>query len=195
MTIREERAAKAAAMRARGMTGSQIAEAMGVRPKTVYSWLDDPDGSKLAARKDSYRGTCEECGGPTDGSYGPGKAPRVCLTCITWTEEAVIEAMRRWADANGGLPPRMVDWRPSGPGHPVATARVIKRIGWNELLLRAGFELRCDRRPETQTEMERLLREGWSVREVAERFGCVPENVYFRLHTRGLRVSDLRRAA
>lgn len=33
------------------------------------------------ARKETYRGTCEECGAPTNGCNGPSKASRICATC------------------------------------------------------------------------------------------------------------------
>lgn len=65
------------ALRSEGLLMRQIAERMGVAVSTVDSWLNDPDGSRLRARKDSYRGTCEVCGARTDGSAGR-RAPTRC---------------------------------------------------------------------------------------------------------------------
>jgi transposase len=75
---RAEKALRARALRARGMHVRDIAATMGAAPGTVRAWLNDPDGSKLRARKDSYRGACRECGAPTDGSSGRQSAPTLC---------------------------------------------------------------------------------------------------------------------
>jgi transposase len=193
VTIREERAARARELREQGLPVRVIADRLGVRPKTVYVLLSDPDGSKLKARKDSYRGRCGECGKATDGSNGSAQAPELCRDCRGWGEEGIVEAIRRWADEHGGLPPTGTEWRASGPGHPCA-ATVSVRLGWNRALLKAGFDLRVDRRPGTQETVERMLREGASVRDVAEHFGWSKQAVYRRLRYRGLRVADLRQA-
>lgn len=79
---RLENAAEAAELRGHGLLQREIAERMGVSIKTVNAWLKDPDGSRLKARKDSYRGRCEDCGSPTDGSNGSSKAPRWCSACV-----------------------------------------------------------------------------------------------------------------
>ncbi|MCW3018618.1 MAG: hypothetical protein JWN10_926 [Solirubrobacterales bacterium] len=194
MTVREERAAKVRKLRDEGLLLREIAERLGMAKSTVRELLVDPDGSQLRARKDSYRGTCRSCGGKTDGSGG-FKAPVECIACITWTEERVVEAMQRWADEHGGLPPRTDDWKTAQARYPQAGVHVIKRIGWNELLLKAGFKLRRDCRPETQVEVERLLREGWTARDVAQHFGWTEANVHVRLRTRGLTVKQVREAA
>jgi transcriptional regulator with XRE-family HTH domain len=93
---RLEKATIAQGLRAQGLLQRQIAERMGVAIQTVDSWLNDPDGSRLRARKNSYRGACEQCGAPTDGSNGPGKAPKLCLAC---SSDAHAERMRTaWAE-------------------------------------------------------------------------------------------------
>lgn len=83
MSTRAERVAAAARLRADGLLLREIAERMGgVSVKTVSDWLNDPDGAKLAARKESYRGSCELCGAPTSGHNGRGpRAPRYCAHC------------------------------------------------------------------------------------------------------------------
>jgi hypothetical protein len=167
---------------------------LGMAQSTVSSLLSDPDGSLLRARKDLYRGKCQECGGRTDGSNGRAKAPSICKACIEWSEEACIEAIRRWAAEHGGVPPRKKDLVRAPQGYPSAQT-VETRIGWNEALLKAGFAVHMDRRPETQAEVERLVAAGLTQKEIAERFGWSPSNVSARLRYRGKSVAQLREAA
>lgn len=83
MTVtRARRLEQIRALRARGLTYKEIAAELGVKPTTVRNTLYDPDGSKARARKASYAGVCVECGGPTDGSNGAGKAAMRCLPCV-----------------------------------------------------------------------------------------------------------------
>lgn len=81
MVTRTERVAEAQRLRSDGLRLREIGERMGAATQTVHAWLSDPDGSRLKARKDSYRGSCEDCGAPTDGSNGASNAPRYCRTC------------------------------------------------------------------------------------------------------------------
>lgn len=76
-----ELVAAAQRLRAEGLTHGEIGERFGVANQTVHAWLSDPDGAKQRARKDSYRGTCIDCGAPTNGSAGPSKAPQRCQSC------------------------------------------------------------------------------------------------------------------
>ena len=39
------------------------------------------DLAQARARKERYRGACEECDAPTTGCFGQGKTPRLCHTC------------------------------------------------------------------------------------------------------------------
>lgn len=118
---RAENVAEAQQLRAEGLLCREVAERMGVPFQTAYLWLTDPDGAKLRARKDSYRGACKSCGGPTDGSNGRDKAPDECESCRRdrehterhWTPERIIEAIQRYA-ARYGYPPRGVDWLAGG---------------------------------------------------------------------------------
>lgn len=191
---RAQKAAKANELRAQGLTYVQIAERMGVKFGTVSNWLYDPDGSKQQARKDRYAGICIGCGGVTDGSYGPAHASDLCQQCRNWSEEQIIAAIQAWAAEHGGIPPTCTEWRHADTDHPNATT-VGKRIGWNEALLRAGFALKCDRRPETQQWLERELGRGTPVEEVADKLGVTPQAVRWRLAVRGLRLADVRAGA
>lgn len=164
-------------------------------------------------RKAQYAGACIDCGGATDGSNGRGPNASVrCRACeldrvLIWTPEAIICAVREWADEHGGVPPTAIDW-----GHPYATDAqraefatgrwpwhtiVRRRFGsWNKGLIAAGFEphLVLNRLPDVD-EIVRLLQAGESTRAIAERYGVGREAVYMRLHNQGLRVSEVRRAA
>src|SRR5438105_15759202 len=56
---RSAREALARELRGRGLRLREIADELGVAISTVDSWLNDPGGERLRARKDSYRGRCE----------------------------------------------------------------------------------------------------------------------------------------
>jgi hypothetical protein len=186
--------AQARALRAEGLAYRAIGERLGVPLKTAASWVLDPERSADRERKRRYAGSCRECGKPTDGSRGPGCAPKVCQDCREWPDDAVILAMQEWADSHGGVPPTCTEWRAASAHHPAAST-ITGQGNWNDLLLRAGFELRCDRRPGTQAEVERLLREGFTAKEGADCFGWTERNVYFRLRHRGKTVHDFQVAA
>jgi transposase len=78
---RAEKVAEAQRLRHEGFYYREIGERLGVSVSTADQYVNDPDLLKLRARKDSYRGKCEKCGGPTDGSNGPGGAPKRCNDC------------------------------------------------------------------------------------------------------------------
>ncbi len=52
---------------------------MGISRSYASVLYSDPDGEGYRRRRLSYRGTCEICGVPTDGSNGPAKAPKRCI--------------------------------------------------------------------------------------------------------------------
>jgi hypothetical protein len=126
---RQEKAAMAARLQVSGMTARDIGSEMGLAVQTIRDLLWDPDGSKVRARKDSYRGSCAECGAPTDGSNGSAKAPKLCIHHAPrvhlgiWTREACIDAIRDFHDEHGRIPTagemgvgpmkhQRVDWLP-----------------------------------------------------------------------------------
>lgn len=194
MSDRAAKVAQAQRLRAEGLLLREIAERMGCAIQTAHSYISDPDLAKLKARKDGYRGRCDQCGAETDGSNGRAKAPTRCRDCITWTAGAVECAFAEWADSHGGVPPREADARVNDAlPHYGTVARLFG--SWNRALLACGFELWCDRRAETQEEIEDALRAGEAVVDVADRFGVTPAAIYQRLRVRGICMDDLRSAA
>jgi hypothetical protein len=159
---RIERAQEARRLRDSGLKLREIAATMGVAKSTVGAWLNDPDGSKLAARKDGYRGTCEGCGKRTDGSAGPGNAPSLCRVCgpkarAKWSPETLIAKVREWVGLYGETP-TAYDWCPSladgnncknaaavrerfeaGDWPNSATAKEYFDGSWSDLIEAAGF--------------------------------------------------------
>jgi hypothetical protein len=81
-------------LRGRGLRLREIADELGVAVSTVDSWLNDPGGLRLRARKDSYRGRCERCGAATDGSSGRAQAPRLCSRCFRAQPHSLERAQR-----------------------------------------------------------------------------------------------------
>jgi hypothetical protein len=162
-----ERVAEARRLREDGKTLAQIGAVWGIATATIHAWLSDSDGVLLAARRRASAqrcaGTCEGCGGPTDGSHGRENAPRLCRPCSDeerriWTPDAVILAIEEWA-AKYGEPPAVADWNAWGCKHEFhdeeRAARnrreraegtcpdfmtVIRAFGtWNAAILAAGF--------------------------------------------------------
>lgn len=203
----KERRTEAARLRGLGYTAREIAEMLGVRRSTVYSYLDDPTGAKLRARKDSYRGTCERCGVRTDGSRGPGKAPPVCHTCLGrerhekrfWTPEQIIDTICDFADRNGGIPPTAQEAGRSSLQH---TAQ--REFGsWANALRAAGYEPHNNHPGRIGTgaeilETAELHAKGIPATVLAKRYGITPGAVYRRVRTvrsRGTRYYEQKEAA
>jgi hypothetical protein len=79
---RRERLPVIEALLEEGYTRLEAAHELGISRGYLGAILTDPDGVQERRRKDGYRGVCGSCGGPTDGSNGPGKAPGTCMACI-----------------------------------------------------------------------------------------------------------------
>lgn len=132
---RAQKVAEAQRLRAQGLKWREIAEEMGYARSTVAAWVSDPDRSKEIARKESYRGTCPDCGATTNGSDGPGKVSRRCSSCaaavrLIWSRERIIESIRDWTDRYGA-PPAATDWYPKFLRHPGHRASAERRLsGW-----------------------------------------------------------------
>lgn len=153
---RRELADRAQTLAAEGYLQREIAVILGVSRSYASALAsNDPLGEKTRARKDSYRGVCDDCGNPTDGSYGPNNTPAVCDACSharqradkRWTREAVVDAIRRF-HAQHGRPPRAQEWIASdqGNGYPTRTAVYRSQSNstapfakWADAIEAAGF--------------------------------------------------------
>lgn len=93
---RADRVADVAALRAQGLTHQRIADRLGISRSYVRDLIYDPTGAKGLARKASYAGVCERCGGPTSGSNGRAKAPRLCITCTDALREPPHGSVNRY---------------------------------------------------------------------------------------------------
>ncbi len=162
---RAERAAAVARLWAEGkLLQREIAETLGISHQYVNQLILDPDGSKVRARKDSYRGECGECGKPTDGSNGRVKAPKLCTDCVprgevVWTNAIIVDRIREWHTLYGS-PPAMADWDSwkaanrlhdsertrrfeEADGYWPGAMTLVGRFGsWNAAIEAAGFESR-----------------------------------------------------
>jgi transposase len=76
-----ERVAEARRLRVSGWTLREIGERFGVSLKTIHTWLADPELERQRQRREGYRGTCIDCGAPTDGSRGPSSPVERCRAC------------------------------------------------------------------------------------------------------------------
>lgn len=118
-TERDRKFAEVHRLRAEGKTWKEITAATGVPRATASQWVNDPTGEQTRRRKAGYRGTCEDCGGPTDGSNGRRGQPRRCRACQLrhqhedrrWTREVIVEAFLRF-NREVGRPPRACDLNP-----------------------------------------------------------------------------------
>jgi DNA-directed RNA polymerase specialized sigma24 family protein len=191
-STRADRVAQARHLQNQRLSVGEIAAAMGVSKSTIYAYFADPTGEQRLERRRRYAGTCEECGRPTDGSGGPGKAAKRCAECRKWTREKIVEAMKLWA-AEHGRPPRQDDWIPAPADRRYPSGHgAARKHGWNEMLLEAGLPLACDRRPETQEWIENAARAGVPTADIAAALGTTPDNVRNRLRYRGLSIKKLR---
>lgn len=150
---RAEKHARVVALQRSGLTVREVALKLGMSDGGVATLINDPDGSKQRARRERYRGKCEDCGKPTDGSNGKDKAPRWCRACIgdhvrIWTREAVIDAIQLWASGHDGHPPTASQWmRASECGRfPAATTVYRSTVNksavfyyWADAIEAAGF--------------------------------------------------------
>lgn len=156
-----ERVAEAQRLRAQGLTWREVGERLDVPTQTAHGWVSDPDGAKMRARRDSYRGTCIDCEARTDGSNGRDGAPERCHECTCahsrkLTRDWIISSIHEWVELFGA-PPSAADWNQSlarahGLRHLIdryeATGRPWPAVScvqdnygsWNEAIEEAGYE-------------------------------------------------------
>ena len=152
MVTREDRAREAKRLRkSYGFIYAEIVRLMGISRSYANALVTDPDGSKQEARRETYRGTCVDCGARTTGSEGREKAPKRCAACSQakqsaekyWTEERIIAAIQRYA-AEHGRPPVATEWLYGShginvDGYPYAS-QVLREMGsWGDAIEAAGF--------------------------------------------------------
>jgi hypothetical protein len=85
---------------------------MGISRSQAYALLADPNGSREAARKRRYKGTCLDCGRET--AYRVGGFHERCHGCAqrqraNWDRAKIVAAVRRWT-RRYGEPPAANDW-------------------------------------------------------------------------------------
>lgn len=210
---RTEREAIARRLRAQGLTYREIGERMGVGVSTAAAYVNDPGGRKDRARKDSYRGSCLDCGAPTCGNDGPSQPSPRCHPCAVrartiWTREAIITAIQAWARETGGIPPAATDWNPAQArnlGHPekaekfyedgpwphITTVRCMFG-NWSAAIRAAGFAPRRVGKYGREGEDMDLCREirvryeaGESPEMLADEYGCSSAAIGFRVRKAG----------
>jgi hypothetical protein len=146
-----------------------------------------------------YGGTCIDCGAPTNGKNGIGKAPHRCQTCSTrrqqenarWTRETIVAAIQTWTQVHG-TPPSARGWRTAN-GRPVPASSTVQAVfgSWSAALEAAGFSGPRIRYPGDDpavvAETIRLYRdEGLSAQAVGDRLGVTDAAVIGRLKSAGV---------
>lgn len=110
---RQERAVKAAELRAQGLVYREIAERMGISISYAAALITDPDDRKARERKARYRKPCRRCGKLTNPG-GPQATTGLCRPCaeheahetsVAW----LVAEIRHWNDLYG-RPPSASDW-------------------------------------------------------------------------------------
>jgi hypothetical protein len=135
-----ERVATAQRLHSEGLPWAEIADLLGVTPRTARSYGSAHD--------------CAACGRPI-----VAVAPKLCGSCALrghtrwgrpFTQDEIVAAIRVWAELEG-RPPAQIDWRPVvAGGHPrwerdcprfPPVSHVTRRFGsWNKALQAAEFD-------------------------------------------------------
>lgn len=187
---RAEKVIEAQRLRAEGLLLREIAERMGSRLKTVSSWLNDPDLSRHRAKLAGYSQPCAECGGPVS-AQSRENVSKTCRACLTVTAEDCIAALQAFV-AEHGRNPREAEFQSGSPTYRC----FVRHFGsWNGALTAAGLPWNMDRSAETWEAIQRAVRDGERVEDIAQRHGVTPGAIYQRFKYRGLRMRDYRSAA
>lgn len=101
-----------------GLTLQEYADLLDIKFGTLRAVVYDPDGSKQKKTRKNYEGTCALCGAVTK-SDGTSQPSSFCTSCAhenqkIWTQEAVIDAIQRFAALNG-RPPTALEWMHANP--------------------------------------------------------------------------------
>lgn len=157
--------------------------------------------SERCRRQTLYAGRCVDCGAPTNGSDGPGRAGERCLPCRArfqhesrrWTPEAIVAAIRAWAERTGGIPPSAREWlRPLGGEWPPVSVVQREFGSWSAAISAAGFSARrsgCYGRDGENMELCREIAERYAAGEstlaLAEEYGCGRDAIGYRVRKTG----------
>lgn len=159
--IYAEKRLRAREMARAGATVREIRAELGYgSDNSVRRLLDDGlrqrELDQQKRRRDSApRGRCCDCGGPTSPSRRGDVFSERCVPCriafvkgtIIWTEEKVLDAIRRYAEMYG-LPPTMRDWRKCDRERGFPSSRSVYRTAgrsespfasWADAIEAAGF--------------------------------------------------------
>ena len=120
--------------------------------------------SARCRKRTVYGGTCKLCGAVTNGYDGPGTAAEVCRDCRDGRNaERNAEIIERW---NEGEPEWYIaEEMGLRPAQVKGAVEVARRQG-------AEVALHRKRNRDDWPEIERLYREGLTLREIGERVGC-----------------------
>jgi hypothetical protein len=168
--------------------------------------------SERCRKQTSYTGACVDCGGRTgySGQVTPSERCNPCAGALkkVWTAEAIIEAIRAWADLHG-RPPGAMDWNTSQHRESSTFAAKLERFyhgprawphgsivqrefsSWNAAVAAAGFEPRPSMRAGAESYAESAprtvaaYRDGLSGPEIARREGVTEQAIYNRLEWAG----------
>lgn len=154
--------------------------------------------SEKCRRNTCYVRFCLDCNARLSSSDGNGpNAPVRCHACASarkkvWTPDAIIAAIRRWADEHGGVPPTATDWITRGDSYHPPTSAVIQTMGWANAIRAAGYDAfetgkygRDGEYPEVIAEAVDLYRSGLTLAQVGERQGASVHAIAYRLEKAG----------
>ncbi len=135
-------------LRATGLTQVEVARQLGVSRSTVAVWEDPDNLAKQRERRKRYQRPCPSCGKLMDGSGGYKTVPSLCTACFhrmqhnerRWTQEAIVGAIKGWAELYGRRP-WSSEWLVSpGPDWPCAATVIAECGSWANAVEAAGFE-------------------------------------------------------
>lgn len=215
---RAERHAQVVALKAQGLSFSQIAAQLGLARSTVTAAYYDPSGEEDRRRKRRYERPCVDCGATINPNGIRAESVR-CRTCHYEREREmsrrwVIDSINEWADLFG-TPPSAADWNPAkcradgmewkveryeatGRAWPSVSLAQDNFGSWSAAIAAAGWEPRESGKygrdgedPAVVAETVRLYRSGLSCAQVGEVLDAAPETIRWRL----VRAGEPRRSA
>lgn len=184
-----------------GFSNRKIAQALNISPTSVRRWLD-PDYAerdRIAARKYKQQrtGICKECGGVTRYNGHKNPVSDICAACLHnvqhdarhWTQERIIEAIRRFVSETGRIPVSS-EWLRNCPDGCPSIAVVQREFGtWAAGVRAAGFDIpgvgKYERSEETRAKLSASLTR-WTpekitdqIKEWVEEHGEVPAYMHW----------------